>query len=422
MNASTESPIVEQQSTPQVDGAQNVFIARQPIFDQNTRCVAYELLFRGGLENVCPPGDPNRAASQTLQSAWLTFGIPTLVGPKKAFTNFTRDLLLSGYAETLPADSVVIELLETVDGDPEVVAACQKLRQKGYTLALDDFVYRPSLDPLIPLADVVKIGFRDSDPTEQVQQLRRFGPDEPVLLAEMVETREDHGRATDLGFTRFQGYFFSKPEIVTGRTLSGARLTYIKLLQAVTRPEMSVDEVDAVIRADVAVTHRLLKYLGSPALGFRAEIQSVRHGLALFGKEQTRKFVSLVALGELGSEKPHELLVSAAVRARFCELIGPWLADRKPELFLVWALSLVDAMLDQPMSRVLAELPLSDDVRLALLGQRSPLRPVLEFVERYERGDWEACAELGGAHGIAEANILEHYNEAVSWATQALTG
>ena len=170
------------------------------------------------------------------------------------------------------------------------------------------------------------------------------------------------------------------------------------------------------------MTHRLLKYLGSYALGFRAEIQSVRHGLALLGKEKTRKFVSLVALGELGSEKPHELLVSAAVRARFCELIGPGLAERKPELFLVGALSLVDAMLDQPMSSVLAELPLSDDVRLALQGQRSPLRPVLEFVESYERGDWESCSELSGAQGFAEANILEQYNEAVSWATQALTG
>ena len=398
MSVSSESPATAEKSIPPEDAAHDVFIARQPIFDQDTRCKAYELLFRGGLENLCPPGDPNEAASDTLQAAWLTFGLPTLIGPHKAFINFTRDLLIAGYGQTLPAESVVIELLETIDGDPTVVEACQQLKQQGYTLALDDFVYRPALDMLIRLADVIKIGFRDADPAAQVQHVRRVALHEPVLLAEKVETREEYRRAIELGCSRFQGYFFCQPEIVEGRTLSGTRLTYLKLLQAATRPEMNIEELEAVIGADVSVTHRLLKYLGSPALAFRAEIKSIRHGLALLGKEQTRRFVSLVALGEMGSDKPHELLVSAAVRAKFCELLGDdlWMADRKAELFLLGALSLVDAMLDQPMSRVLDELPLSDDLGLALQGGSSPLRPVLEFVERYERGDWTAyLASIG---------------------------
>ena len=250
-------------------GARDVFVARQPIFDRRGRLYAYELLFRGGLENFCPAGDPNQAASQVLEAAWLTFGLPSLIGEHKAFTNFTRDLLLAGCAEMLPVESTVVELLETIDGDQEVVRVCQALKKKGYLLALDDFVYRPGLDPLIPLADIIKIEFHGSDPTEQIQHVRRLAPHTPKLLAEMVETPEEYRRARDLGFAYFQGYFFCKPEIVQGRALSGARLTYLKLLQCVTRPDVDLDELEAVIRPDASVTHRLMEHLGSAAFGFR---------------------------------------------------------------------------------------------------------------------------------------------------------
>ena len=166
--------------------------------------------------------------------------------------------------------------------------------------------------------------------------------------------------------------------------------------EAVVRPEMSIDEVDAVIRADASITHRFMKFLGAAVFSFRADIRSVRHGLALIGKEQIRQFVSLVALGGMGSDKSHELLVTAAVRGKFCELIGD------------------DIMM--PMSEVLEVLPLTDDMNLALQGKASPLRPALKFVECYERADWAACAELSRTHGIVETKVLDRYTEAVSWA------
>ncbi len=237
----------------------------------------------------------------------------------------------------------------------------------------------------------------------------------------------DH--SSGLVFRRSQAASHRRPVVylcsaVLRRVLSPARLTYLKLLQAVTRPELQIDEVDAVIRADVGMTHRLLKYLGSAALGFRTEITSVRHGLALLGREQTRRFVSLVALGEMGSEKPPELLVASAVRGRFCELIGDdvALADQKAELFLMGLLSLVDAMLDQPMTKVLEQLSLSRDLTNALIGEKSQLRPVLEFVEHYERAEWTAASGLAAAHGIVEAKVCDYYYEAIAWATKALKG
>ena len=402
--------------------AHDLFVARQPIFDAHKRVHGYELLCRGGLENVCPDGDPTEAAQDVLQAAWLAFGFPTLIGDRKAFVNFTRDLLLGGYGETLPTDSSVIELLETVDGDADVVEACQRLKQRGYSLALDDFAYRPELDPLIGLADIIKIDFSEAGPESRVDQVHRLAPHGPKLVAEAVETEAAYKEATDLGCSYFQGYFFCRPQVVAARALRGTRLTYLRLLQCVARPELVIDELEAIVEADASVTHRLMKYLGSAAFGFRAEVRGIRHALVLMGKTQIRQWVSLVALGQIGNEKPPELLVQAAVRGKFCERLsqdGP-LADRASELFLVGVLSLVDAMLDQSRTDVLATLPVADDIRLALLGETSPLQPVLAYGEAYERADWASCDRLARDLHITPERVPEHYRQAVSWATNAL--
>ena len=418
------APAADKSVSSGVEGAQDVFVARQPILDRGKRLYGYELLFRGGLENVCPPVDSNHAASHVLQAAWLTFGLPALIGQNKAFVNFTRDLLLAGYGETLPVESTVIELLETIDGDPDVVEACQKLKQKGYLIALDDFVYRPELDPLVKIADIVKIVVSETNLEAQADHVRRLASQDTKLLAEMVETKEEYKQAVKVGCSYFQGYFFFRPEIVKGRTLSGSRLAYLKLLQAVTAPDLNIDELDRIIRSDVSIAHRLMKYLGSAAFGFRGAVSSVRQGLVLLGKEQTRRWVSLIALGEMGRNKPQEVLINAALRAKLCELIGEdaGMADRKPDLFLLGALSLIDTMLDQPMSDVLAELPLADDLSSALGGGTGALRPVLELVLSYELGDWEGCAAHCRTLGVAETLVFQHYRAAASWAAEALKG
>ena len=215
--------------------------------------------------------------------------------------------------------------------------------------------------------------------------MRRTAPQQPKLLAEKVETPEEYQQATEIGFDYFQGYFFSRPQVIKGRAINGSQLTYLRLLQAVTAPRLDIAELDQIIRSDVSITHRFMKYLGTASFGFRGSVSSVRHGLVLLGKEQTRRWVSLMALGEMGRHKPQQILVSAAVRDKLCELMGQeaGMVDRTPDLFLLGPLSLIDAMLDQPMADVLEELPLADDLKRALLGESSQLRPVLEFVQQY---------------------------------------
>ena len=407
-----------------VPSARDIFVARQPIFDARKRVYGYELLFRGGLENVCSATDETQAAGDVLHAAWLTFGLPTLVGDRKAFINFTRDLLLAGYAETLPPSSTVIELIETVDGDTAVTELCRRLKQLGYGIALDDFVYRPTLEPLIELADIIKIDLDQAGLEEQIDHVRRLASHQPMLLAERVETADDYRRAVELGFDFVQGYFFCRPEVLTGRQITGTRFTSLKLLQAVSQAELDIGQIETALQADVSAAHRLLKYLGSFAFGFRAEIRSINHALVLLGQSQIRQWVSLVALGEMGADKPPELLVQAAARGKFCEKLAEdaGMTDRAPELFLAGALSLIDAMLDRPMAAVLADLPLAKDVSHALLGQPSPLRPVLAYAQGYERGDWSACAALAHELHVSESSVLPRYQEAVAWATDVLRG
>ena len=408
--------------TPGVRAAEDVFVARQPIFDRRKNIYGYELLFRSSFENSCRVTDYSKAARHVLHAAWLDLGIDALVGSARAFLNVTQDVLVSGIATNIPADAAVIELLETIRPDADVIQACLELKGQGYLLALDDFVHSPELAPLVALADIVKIECDRSDFSEQCELARGMASERVTLLAEKVETKSDYERALRLGCGLFQGWFFCRPEIIAGRSLHGSRPAYLKLIHAVSGSEIDLDHIVAIAGSDATISHRLLKFLGSAAFPWRTPIRSVRHALALLGETHTRRWIGLMALDALAVDKPHELLVTAAVRANFCDLLADsaGLTDQKPDLYLLGMLSLIDTMLDQPMAQVLSALPVTDDLRDALNGAPSPLRPVLELVEAFERGDWTALAACCAHLQIEESTVVPLYRSAIAWATKAL--
>ena len=399
------------------------FVVRRPIFDRHEHVVAYQLVVQGRLEDVFPQSDDSDDSSHEVESTWPAIGLSTLVGSRKACISCTRDLLLSGYARRLPVGSAVVNLpADTLEPDDDLASECRALRTMGHLIAIEGPLRQPGLGSLVSLADIIKVAFYAVDTKEKYDHCRRTVGDRPRLLAAEVDTRDQYRQALALGFDLVQGDFFLEPQIVEGRTIGGSRLNYLKLLEVSNRPNPNIDELNTVIESDIAITHRLLKYLGAAAFGFRTEIRSVRHGLALLGQRRIQSFVSLVALDGMCDDKPHELLVTAAVRGRLCELVGKdvVLGDREGELFLLGALSLLDSMLDQPMSDILNELPLVNDLKHALLGGDSPLQPVLQFVRLHEKGDWAACAECAHDHGIATTSVVDRYTDAVAWATAAL--
>jgi EAL and modified HD-GYP domain-containing signal transduction protein len=393
-----------------------VFVARQPIFDRHRHVYAYELLFRSGLKNAFGGMDPDRASIKVIADGFIRFGLQRLTGGKRAFINFTRDTLVKGYATLLPKDSIVVEILEDVEQDPEVFDACRALKQRGYMIALDDVVCDDWDNPLVGFADIIKVDFRGSDARTKAAL--------PGLIAEKIETRAEFDEAVALGYTYLQGYFFSKPLVLSGRDVPAVKQRYLELLREINRTDLDFADLEDVIKREPSLTYKLMTYINSVAFSFRSRITSVRQSLALLGEDAVRKWASVVALAALAHEQPSELLVSSLIRARFCEVIAASvkLEERGQELFLMGLFSLLDAITGRPMHDVLANLPLADDIKMALLGNRNRLRDVLACVLAYEQAEWETFGLFAAKLRLDEGETVRIYLEAVVWATSSYAG
>ena len=233
------------------------FVARQPIFTQQKEVHAYELLFRSGLENVFGDIDGDQASAKVLVDGVM--GMPTLTGGKTAFVNFTQDLLLKDVAMLFPKEHVVVELLETVEPEESVVEACRRLKLQGYRLALDDFIFDAKFEPLIALADIIKVDFLLSGPEERRDLLGLIPNKSVEFLAEKVETAAEFDEAVELGYTYFQGYFFSKPEVLSRKEIPAFKFAYLQLIQAVRESDVDFSEIEGIVKGDVALTYKLLR-------------------------------------------------------------------------------------------------------------------------------------------------------------------
>ena len=393
------------------------FIARQPIFDRREQVYGYELLFRSGLENRYTASD-GEAAVRDVVDNFLNADARTLTGGRKAFINCTRQFLVNEYATLLPKDEIIIEILETIEPDAEVVAACKRLKALGYLIALDDFVYAEKFQPFVELADIIKIDFKLLTPGDRKKAAAKFSPRRIRLLAEKVETRAELAEARDSGYDYFQGYFFCKPQIVGTRHIPAFKLHYLRILQAICKPELDRNEIVALIDQEVSLCYKLLRFVNSPLFGFRRDINSTRHALSLLGDRALKKWAAVAAvLGMCGNE-PNELVLTSLTRGRCCELLATNLRTRKDEqsLFLLGVLSLMDAMLGRPLSEIVAEISLPDRVRAALLGRSNFYREILDLVTSFEAGRWSEVSERAVCLRQDESQLSATYLEAVDWA------
>lgn len=395
-----------------------VFVARQPIFDKIKRVVAYELLFRSGFENFFSADDGDTATQTVIGGVVNIFGLTSLTGGKPVFINFTKPLLVSKLALVLPPSHLVIELLETIEPDEEVLEACGELKRHGYLIALDDFVLRPGYEPLISVADIVKVDFLQVKGGERKKISQYFARSEVRLLAEKVETMDDFREAVQLGYTYFQGFFFSKPEIVSGREVPSHKLVHLRLIQELNQPELDYGAVEAVLKSDLSLSLKLLRYINSAAIGLRYPVTSLRQAMVLLGEQNFRRWALLALATSLLEDKPQELILTGVIRGRFCELICQRVGWRVlgVDPFLVGFLSVLDALLDQPLPQLLDELPVAPEIKDALLGKPTLLGFVYSLTIAYERADWERVSELIGKVGLPEGEVPLLYAEAVAWA------
>jgi EAL and modified HD-GYP domain-containing signal transduction protein len=390
------------------------FVARQPILTADEKVFGYELLFRDGVENYFRSHDSDAASRSTLDSS-LLLGLDVLCDKHYAFVNCTRDVLVKDYAVLLPPRQTVIEVLESVRPDEIVISACQRLKQAGYLIALDDFVANGPREPLTQMADILKVDLRSTAPEQQEAIMRCYGSRHRVL-AEKVETREEFHAARSRGFLYFQGYFFRRPEVLSARDIPRNLANYLRMLQEVSRPELDLKTIEKLVKSEVSLCYRLLRYLNSARFCFGNEIHSVRHALTMLGEREIRRWVQLVATMGAGQTKSSELVQSALVRGRFCELLAPKVAHGGSDLFLLGLISLMDVILEIPMPEVLQKLPLDQAIKNVILGGPSHLRAIFRLMLAQESGEWPAAAELARLLHLSPDQTAEAYWEAMEWA------
>lgn len=395
------------------------FIARQPILDINKRLYGYELLYRGAPGKLLGQVSGEQATASLLSSAFLTGDIEVISNNRLCFINFTRELLENNLPFSFPKTKVVVEILENVEPTPQVISVCRRLKESGYTLALDDFVYSRKFDPLLELVKIVKIDIRLTPLNTLIRTINHLKYHNVKLLAEKVESEEEFVLANRMGFSYFQGYFFCKPQSIRIKEISSVKVNLIRLLAEVTKKEIELERLREIIASDVAITYKLLRFLNSAYYYLLQKVKSVRHGVALLGEKELRNFCMLVIISELASDKPDELVRLVLVRAKLCEVLGKSVGISESEclnLYMIGLFSLLDAMLDCPMSEILDKLPINAVVKESLLGKKNAYTDFLRLSQAFEKNQKDECLLLQKKLSLTAEQVQACYLEAVKYA------
>ncbi|MFT7235558.1 MAG: EAL and modified HD-GYP domain-containing signal transduction protein [Methylophagaceae bacterium] len=368
--------------------ADSIFLARQPIFDQDLVLFAYELLFRSNETNQSGVDVINgdSATSQVINNTFLEFGIEDVLGGKLGFINLTRAFLTREIPLPFHHHNVVLEVLEDIKIDDEIIKSVKQFSEQGFTIALDDFIYHEDLKPLVDVANIIKIDLLALSAKELIEHVKILKPFNVRLLAEKVETEAQFQLCKELGFDYYQGYFFCKPTILDGKPLPENKMTSLRLLSELQRPEISIKEVEELIKHDVSLSLKLLRCLNSAAFSFSKPVDSIKEAVIYLGLDTIKSWATIISFSKINAAPPTELLTTALVRAKMSESLASHFDCARETAFTLGLFSVTDALLNRPMLELLKPLPLSTMLKVALLNEEGPLGALLIFLKAHERG------------------------------------
>ena len=411
-----------------------ICVARQPVFNKGLNIYGYELIFHDDCREVEDPpeaGDvvSDICSSRTIIHSFYDLGIARVTNNKRGFILFTEKLLLDMVATILPSQLLVIELARTILPTPEVIAACRHLRNKGYLIALDGFHSREeALMPLLDAADIVNVEFyRENQEKlrEFVLRLQKSHP-QTLLLAKKLENPSDFELAKKCDFTLFQGNFFSKPTVVKNKAVLPAprRHQTLQLIKYSFDPNIDYHAISDIIKQDIALSYRLLRVINSMFFGLRYTISNIRQALTILGEKELKKWVTLVSLSGLSENKPVELITLSMIRARFMELLAPdvGMASHADDLFLMGLMSLMDAIMDMPMTAIMTQTNISTHIATPLLTREGEFGNLLNLIACYEQNNWNQAQTIAARYAISLERIFDIYMQSIEWAQQLYAG
>lgn len=387
------------------------FVARQPVFNRNEMVVAYKLLFRS---------EPRVAYGATENEETA---IRIISGAKQVFIAFPRSLLQrEDFITYLPRKAVIIEIAGDIEPNSEIVEICKKLKRQGHIIALDEGEFFSKLPDLTGIVDIIKVDFL-ATPYDRQQWIANEMADQRIrLMAERVETRADFEQAAALGYTYFQGSFFSKPKNIPAADRSADKMQYLQMLQEIYLPGFTYKRMEGTIKSNAIFSDQLLKYANSAAFEFRTPIDTVRHALILLGKKEVEKWLSILILREISRPISEEILVLAVARARFGELLAQKMSLRNlsSEVFLIGLFSLLECMANLPLDDLLTNLPVSSKVKSALSGNDNDLGAIYYLVMSYDKGRWSQFSYYAAKCNIDEKEVPAVYLQSLQWAEELL--
>lgn len=380
--------------------------------------MAYELLFRTSLDNYYDIKlDGDESTAKLISNSLLLIGLDTITKQKKAFINFTKKLLIEKAPTVIPNDLISVEVMEDIQLDAEVIKACSDLKDSGYEIVLDNFVYNDEYKSIVDLADIIKIDFQRSKGDERREIVEQFKDRGIKFLAEKLETVEEFEKAISYGYDYFQGYFFCKPIIISERDIPVSKLSVLEFINEINMPDVEFEKLEEIIKHDLSLTYRLLRFINSAYFNFSMKVESIRHVLLLIGMREIKKWASIIALGAIGEDKPVELLNISLVRAKFCEFIAEEIGQKRNvhNFFMMGLFSLIDALLDRHMEDVLKDIYIEAEVKTALLGEENIYSDVHNLVIAYEKGDWEKVNDYTEKININESVLPTYYFSSTKW-------
>jgi c-di-GMP phosphodiesterase len=395
---------------------QNVFIARQPIYNRKLQVEGYGLLSRSSNTDCKDPHDDERTTAAVLRKLFQDIGIGQLVGDKKAFVNLSRQLLLSDDMDQYRHEKLVFELPNDLQLDVELCKAIREQREQGAWFAVDNFVYDERWKPVLDCINYIKINVQAEAVTSVTDQVRKLKDQGLQLLALRVESQEIYASCHDLGFDLFQGSFFCRPELIRGRKMATSRVSTMRLLAQLQSPDSSLKELERIISQDVSLSYRLLRYLNSVQFSLVSKIESINHAISYLGLDNLRVWVSILLLAKI-DEKPVELMHTALIRGKMCEQLGLACGHQEVQSFFMAGLfSTLEAFLDTPINDIIKDLPLSETLQKALLSFAGSAGEALRCTLAYERGDWASVVLAPYSDEV----ITQAYLKAVAWSEETI--